>query len=361
MLYQKNKKDFAMKNNAKELEKQKREKLIAEKPKVFEKIFKIKERYEAGIPTPIIDIAYDYLCNLKCDHCAAAKFEKKERRITPKDLFNLSEQAHELGLCQFVISGGEPLLFKDLDEIIKSLQPDKFHLAMSTNGYFMTKEKAKHLKSIGLDKVKISLDDFNKECHNKNRRDEDAYDKSLTAMENSAEAGINVAIQTVVTHQNCQTGQLEEMAKFAQDHNYALDILVVKAIGKLEGRHDLLVTKEDAAYIQNLHSIYPVVHRDTFPAYGMNKGCSCVYSGLHLTGYGDITPCVMMHIALGNIFEESLKDIINRGVSIKHFKEYNPLCLSGEDRNFIENYMSKFYGKPLPVDWREIFSEEDFV
>jgi MoaA/NifB/PqqE/SkfB family radical SAM enzyme len=80
-----------------------------------------------------------------------------------------------------------------------------------------------------------------------------------------------------------------------------------------------------------------------------------------MTQYGDILPCGFIHISMGSIFEESLGDILRRGQSVKHFKEYNPLCLSGEDRNFINKYMSKFYGKPLPIHWSEAFTDEDFI
>ena len=68
-----------------------------------------------------------------------------------------------------------------------------------------------------------------------------------------------------------------------------------------------------------------------------------------------------IQMAKGNIFEESLPDILKRGMSIKHFAEYNPKCLSGEDRGFIDKYMSKFYGKPLPISWQEAFTDEDFI
>ena len=72
-------------------------------------------------------------------------------------------------------------------------------------------------------------------------------------------------------------------------------------------------------------------------------------------------PCVFIHISIGNIFEEPLKDIIERGLRIKWFNEYQPLCLSGEHRNFIKKYMSEFYGKPLPISYKEAFTAEDFV
>ena len=345
----------------KELESSKRSKLRREKPDVLDRILKIEERHKQGIPTPIIDIAYSFACHLRCHHCAASSFEKKARTMTPADLLNISRQAYDFGLCQFVISGGEPLIFKDLDAVFNSLQADKFHMSMSTNGHFLTKEKARHLKSMGLDKVKISLDDFDEERHNANRKNESAYQKAFEAMVNADEAGINVVIQTVITHQNCQTDRTVQMAKFAQERGFALDVMIAKAIGEWEGRHDVLITEEDAEFLKKVHQQYPVLHRDTFPSYGMNKGCGCVDSILHITQYGDVLPCVFIHISLGNIFEENLETIIRRGMSIKHFKNYSAKCLSGEDRGFIDKYMSKFYGKPLPIHWSEVFGEEDFV
>jgi len=345
----------------KELEQVKRQKLMREKPQVFKKILKIEERHKKGVATPIIDIAYNYACNLKCQHCTASGFEKKERKLTLADIRRISDEAHSLGLCQFCISGGEPLIFKDLNEVISALQPDKFHLTMSTNGHFLTKEVAKHLKESGLDKIKISLDDFDEKRHDENRNSSGAYKKALDAMLNAKEASLSVVIQTVVTRQNCQTDRLMQMAKFAQDNGYTVDVLIARATGAWEGIHEVLINAEDAEFLRKAHEQCPVLHRDTFPSYGIDKGCGCVDSTLHITPYGDVLPCVYIHIAIGNIFDESLADIIKRGQSIKHFNKYNPLCLSGEDRGFIDKYMTKFYGKPLPIHWSEAFGEEDFI
>lgn len=341
--------------NEKEIEQARREKLIREKPQVFEKIKKIEERHKQGIATPIIDIAYSYACNLKCRHCTASRFEKKGRKLTPADLRKLSDEAHMLGLCQFCISGGEPLIFKDLDEVIDALQPDKFHLTMSTNGYFLTPEMARHLKEVGLDKVKISLDDFHDE------KGDEASRKAINAMLNAKEAGLNVAVQTVVTRQNCQSEATIQKAIFAQEHGFAFDVLIARATGAWEGKHEVLINEEDAEYLKKLHEKYPCLHRDTFPTYGIDRGCNAVKASLHLTGHGDILPCAWIHISIGNIFNESLEDIIKRGQRIRYFREYSSICLSGEDRNFINKYMTKFYGKPLPLHWSEAFDEDDFV
>lgn len=345
----------------KQTEADKREKLRREKPLVVAKMLKLEERFAAKIPTPVVDICYNRICNLHCRHCFTTRFAKKKRSLTPSDLKNFSDQAHGLGLCQLVLSGGEPLVLKDLRDVIAALQPDKFHLAMSTNGFFLTKQMARDLKSWGLDKVKISIDDFDAAVHDANRNRKGAYQKAMSAMFNAKEAGLSVVMQSLITHQNCRSERTVQLAKFAKENGFVVDVMIAHAVGEWEAKHEMLIDEQDAAFMRRVHEQYPALHRDTFPTYGINRGCGAVRSNLHLTQYGDILPCGFIHISLGSIFEEKLGDILKRGVSIRHFKEYNPLCLSGEDRNFITKYMTKFYGKPLPVHWSEVFDDEDFV
>lgn len=345
----------------KPIENARREKLRREKPLVYEKIIKYDEKDARGKSTAIIDFCFDYKCNMHCSHCSNAMFEKKEREMTIEDLKDFARQADELGLAQFNISGGEPLVFDNLDDIILALNPEKFHISMSTNALLLTKEKAEHLKKIGLDKMKISLDSIDEEEYLKTRIQKGTYKKAIDSLFIAKEAGIQTAIQTVISHQNCKTKATEDLAKFANDNEFNLDIMVARAIGRWEGKEEVLIDPKDNEYLMELRNKYPVVHRDTFPTYGQNRGCGAVNHVLHLTKYGDILPCVFIHISLGNIFEEPLKDIIERGMSIKWFKKHSPLCLSGEHKTFISKYMSKFYGKSLPISYKEVFTDEDYI
>ena len=81
-----------------------------------------------------------------------------------------------------------------------------------------------------------------------------------------------------------------------------------------------------------------------------------------VTKYGDIMPCPYIHTSLGNFFKEPLKDIIERGLNIKYFGQYYEGCWIAENREFIDKYVAKrIYGKPLPVPYNEVFTEEDFI
>lgn len=345
----------------KEIENAKREKLKQEKPHVFEKIVRLAEKEKRGEPTCRIDIGYNYACNLSCKHCMASMFQRKERSLTIADMRSIAEQADALGWCQFNISGGEPLILKKFDDVLAALMPDKFHIGISTNGYFLTLEKAKHLKNIGLDKVMISLDSIDQNLHNQNRADNEAYEKAISAIWNAKAAGLDTIIQHVVSHQNAQSENTVKLAKFAHENGFSLDLVIAKAIGQWEGKHEVLIDKNDAAFLRKLNQQYPAARRDVFPSYGMKGGCGALKKCFHITQYGDVLICVFMHISIGNVFDDSLETIVERGMKIKYVRDFSPVCLSGEDRNFINKYMTRFYGKLLPVDYREIFDDGDFI
>jgi MoaA/NifB/PqqE/SkfB family radical SAM enzyme len=95
----------------------KREKLKREKPLVFEKIMGFEEKLRRGESIAIIQFQYNYACNFRCEHCSIKGFQgrKDKRSFTLDDVRSLSRQADELGLARFVITGGEPLIFKDFD------------------------------------------------------------------------------------------------------------------------------------------------------------------------------------------------------------------------------------------------------
>lgn len=346
----------------KPIENARREKLRREKPYVFEKIIKYDEKIARRESVAIVDICFDYACNMNCTHCCNMEFAKKDRVLTIDDLKSFSRQADELGLAQVNISGGEPLVFKNFDEIVRAIDPEKFHISVSTNGLLLTPKKARHLRSIGVDKVKISLDSIDEQVYLQTRKQSRAYDKAVAALFAARAAGLQVSVQTIISHQTARTDATRRLAQFCQENEFNFDIMIAKAIGRWEGKEEVLLDKADADYLVELRKEFPLVQRDVFPSYGEKVGgCVAVLKTLHLTKYGDILPCGFIHISIGNIFDEPLRDIIRRGFSIKYFNKRHPICLSGEDREFIGKYMSKFYGKPLPVPWNEVLTKEDFV
>ena len=82
----------------------------------------------------------------------------------------------------------------------------------------------------------------------------------------------------------------------------------------------------------------------------------------YITPIGDVLVCPYVHIKIGNIFEKSLKEIVDYGFSIKYFRNHSDLCLAGEDKEFIKKFMTKS-GQTIfkPAEAKEIFDKNDFV
>lgn len=128
--------------NMREAEIEKRRKLENEKPYVFKKVMKFGEKIKNGESIAIVRLVYDYKCNFRCKHCSEEKVYKgRGRFFTIEDVRELSRQADEMGLAHFVITGGEPLIFKDFDRIVEAIDPNKFYITSDTNGWFLDEKK----------------------------------------------------------------------------------------------------------------------------------------------------------------------------------------------------------------------------
>ena len=347
----------------KEAEANKRNILKQEKPYVYEKIMKYADKVKRGESIAILQFQYNYKCNFRCEHCSVKGFqgENDKRSFTIEDVKELSRQADEMGLAHIVITGGEPLVFKDIDELGKAIDPEKFYITSDTNGWLLDAEKAKHLKSIGIDKIQLSLDSLDAEEHDAFRNAKGSHARAMKAIDAAKNAGLNIILSTVVTKQRIRTQEFINYLEFAKSKDVGTFVTYAKPVGAWEGNFECLVDKDDMEYMRGLEKKYNVFTH-LAPSYGMDLGCIAVKRMVSITQYGDVMPCPYIHVTLGNFFEEPLKDIIEKGMKIKWFGEYCGTCLIAEDRAFINKYVAgRIYGKPLPVPYREVFDEDDMI
>jgi MoaA/NifB/PqqE/SkfB family radical SAM enzyme len=230
-----------------------------------------------------------------------------------------------------------------------------------SNGWNLDAEKAKHLKSIGLDKIQLSLDSLVPADHDDFRRKPGSHERAIRAIDASLDAGLNIIVATVVTKQRIKSREFIDFLEFMKGKGVGVFVTYAKPVGEWEGNYDVLVTREDMDYMRELEKKYNVFTHLT-PSYGLELGCIAVKRMVSITKYGDVMPCPYIHISLGNIFKEPLKNIIERGMKSKYFGKHIDTCLIAEDRQHIrEIEEKKIYGKPLPVPFTEIFNDEDFI
>ncbi|MFH1387622.1 MAG: radical SAM protein [bacterium] len=342
---------------------EKRNSLKKDKPHVFAKIMKYDEKIKRGESIAIIQFQYDYTCNFRCEHCSVKRFQGKndKRCFTIDDVKELSRQADEMGLAHIVITGGEPLVFSDFDELVKAIDPQKFYITSDTNGWLLDEAKAKHIKSLGVDKIQLSLDSLDPAVHDEFRRQKGSHERALKAIEAAQTAELNIIVQTVVTKQRIRSQEFIDFLKFLNDKGVGVFVTYAKPVGAWEGNYDALVDRSDMDYMRELEKKYNVFTHLT-PSYGLDLGCIGVKRMISITQYGDVLPCPYIHVSLGNFFQEPLKDIVEKGLNIKHFGQYCDTCWIAEDREFIKKYVSgRIYGKPLPVPYDEVFFKEDII
>jgi len=341
-------------------ETKKRNSLKDKKPYVFEKMQRFEEKLKRGESIAIIQMQYNYACNFHCTHCSIKRFRgvNSNHSMNPDDVRELARQADELGLARFVITGGEPLVFPDFDEVVAAIDPQKFYINVDTNGWFLDEERAKHLMDIGVDRVQLSIDSLEEEGHDTFRAHDGSYERTMRAVDACQKVGLDLFIQTVVTKQRLHSDEFIKFVEYFNGRGIKVFVSFAKPVGAWEGQYDIMIDDADLKYFNTLEKKYDLCSHLT-PGYGLEMGCIAVKGMFSITQYGDVLPCPYIHISIGNIFNEPLKDIIERGYSIKYFGEHIDCCTIAQDKDFICNYVEKcIYNHELPVNSDEVFGEE---
>ncbi|SCX99290.1 4Fe-4S single cluster domain-containing protein [Lachnospiraceae bacterium XPB1003] len=335
--------------------------LKEKKPYVFEKVSKFKEKYDRGESIAIIQLQYNYMCNMKCEHCSIESYQRNaagKKSLTPADVANLAKQADEMGLARFVISGGEPTTFPDLDDLVAAIDPEKFFINSDSNGYLLA-EKAEHMKKIGIDRIQLSIDSLNAEEHDEFRRKPGAWQHAMDGIKECQRIGLPLYIQTVVTKQRLYSDEFKQFVEHFNNMGLNVFITFAKPIGAYEGHYESMIDAKDLAYERELEKKYKLCTHLT-PGYGLEMGCIGVKGFVSVTQYGDVQPCPYFHCSIGNIFEMPFKDIIERGMSIKYFGEHYDTCFMAAELPWVKKYVAdKIYGKPVPVPMEQVFTDED--
>jgi MoaA/NifB/PqqE/SkfB family radical SAM enzyme len=336
----------------------KREKLKQLKPLVYEKINKFDDKLKRGESIGIIQLQYRYMCNYDCKHCSIAGFQHLPQRLNPEVVKNIYTQADKLGLARTTITGGEPLIFPDLKELIKAINPDKFYISIDTNGEYLTKEVIKTLKELGVDRLQPSIDSLDAKEHDEFRRSTGSHAKVIKGVDLILDAGMDIFVQTVVTRDRMYSDEFIKYIEFFNNKGVDVFVTFAKPVGAYAGQFDNLITKKELDYMSELEKKYKIFTHLT-PNYGCSFGCPAGKNIYSITAQGDVLICPYYHCSMGNIFDEPLEAILNRLVKCKPF--IGDTCFLAEDKAWIDKYLvQKIYNKRLPVHYTEVFTKEDF-
>lgn len=142
-------------------------------------------------------------CNLKCVHCMmnaeyCPENEPEDGELTTEEIKGIIDRACELGVAHIDFSGGEPLLRKDIFEILEYSSKKGVEPCLLSNGTLITEEVAKKLKEVGVYKIELNLDGHTAELYDSFRGVKGAFDKTITAIKAVQKAGIPLRVNSML-------------------------------------------------------------------------------------------------------------------------------------------------------------------
>ena len=127
-------------------------------------------------------------CNLACTYCN--EFDDFSKPVPTEEMFRRIDKLGALGTAVVTISGGEPLLHPELDDVIRRIRSNGMIAGLITNGYFLVAERIQRLNRAGLEWLQISIDNVNPDEVSK--KSLKVLDKKLQLLAEHAEFHVNI-------------------------------------------------------------------------------------------------------------------------------------------------------------------------
>lgn len=346
---------------------------LLSKPKLVKKLHKFynyvnKNDGKVGTKTRGIDLNLNNACNLRCKYCFtnSPKGDHVKEFLDANTIGNLADQADDLGYFEFDLQGGELLLRPDLlFETLEAIKPERFYLYLTTNGFYLDDKMAKKLADAKVSRVSVSIDSMNEETHDEIRGRKESWRRAINALKLVQKHGMDPYLNITVGHYNAFNQDFKELLDYSKKNKYKTLLNVAVPAGMWQKMDEIICDDKDREHLKQLRKEYKNLVRNIWNPFDRNNekilGCTTV-NRLYITPIGDVLVCPYVHIKIGNILKQPLKEIVDHGFSIKYFKNHSDLCLAGEDKNFINKFMVKD-GQSIfkPALSKDIFSEEDFV
>nr|VFJ78252.1 MAG: cyclic pyranopterin phosphate synthase [Candidatus Kentron sp. FW] len=176
-------------------------------------------------------------CNFRCLYCMpnheAYHFLPQERLLTFEEIVAVARIVCDLGVTKLRVTGGEPLLRRDLPVLIEKLAsiPGIRSIAMTTNGYFLP-DKLQSLKDAGLDRITISLNAMDKDIlAEMNGRFID-HRRIFDAIDRAADMGFPIKINTMIK-KGVNEGEIIAMVDYCREKGHIVRFIEYMDVGTL--------------------------------------------------------------------------------------------------------------------------------
>ncbi|MDP6943757.1 MAG: radical SAM protein [Myxococcota bacterium] len=275
-------------------------------------------------------------CNLRCEHCyiGAGRITRADAQgeLTTDEALAVVDQLCEVNPeALLILTGGEPLLRKDVFEIASYASSRGLWPVVGTNGVLITAELCERMLEAGIRGVALSLDSLDPEAHDRFRQVEGAFQNTVDGAKILEEAGVPFIVQTTIGEHNIDDlADIAAMAFGLGARVFNVYFLVPTGRGSYISTITSEQYEEAMGMLQTLQKEYVgrmVVNSKCAPHYqrflyqsepdspflktfGADAG-GCP-AGTHYVGIrpnGDVTPCPYLPVYGGNLREQSFKEI----------------------------------------------------
>ena len=301
----------------------------------------------SGRPLPVVtNFAITPRCPCNCWHCSFSD-RSKEDILTLEQLQSAISDVQDLGASVIGLTGGEPLLRDDLEDIIASIDNKRSMPIMFTTGYKLTRQRVKRLKSAGLEIPVISLDHYNADIHDKGRNKKGIFDYALNAIKLFQDQGFYVAVSFVpdkpLVSDRSEIFKVIEFFKEIGINDMRLTSPILS--GKLTTRPEERLSPENVETIFEIQKKctrtkgYPGVFAYDFFESEKYYGCGAGFNYMFIDSQGNVCPCDFTMLSFGNILERPLPEIWQD--TSKHFSTPGPACYANISNDVIFSKRTK--------------------
>ncbi|MGN1419471.1 MAG: radical SAM protein [Acutalibacteraceae bacterium] len=205
-----------------------------------------KRALQLGVPiSGIFELTSD--CNFSCPMCYVHSFQKRNEERSAKDWLSLAKQAKASGTLFLLLTGGEPLLRSDFEEIYVNLCKMGFMLSINSNGSLI-EDYMPVFKKYPPSRINISLYAADRETYKRFCK-ADKFEKVVSAIEMLQKEKISVRLNSVFTAENYD--QAGDIINFAKEHDLKLKPTAynyprLRVNGKA-GQNEARLTPQEAA------------------------------------------------------------------------------------------------------------------
>ena len=273
---------------------------------------------EGRVVPEVATVAVTNKCPYNCQYCSVP--DKTVSDMPAHLLKRVLAQLQDMGSFHISLTGGEPLVRDDLEDIIASVD-SRSVVKLFTTGYSLTKERAKALKKAGLFSINISLDSRDRAVHDRGCGFSGAFDIALEAIEHAKKASLLTCVATVATRNSVLGGEMDHFLRFLKRRGVdEVSIFEPAPTGKLSFHEEILLSDDERKVLHDLHKEinesadkrYPRIFSFPYIEGSSYMGCGAGCTRLHVTALGHVTPCDFTSVSFGNVQRESIDTIWSR-------------------------------------------------